>query len=144
MLETLCPHCQSANRLNAERLEDNPRCGKCKSRLLDGEPIAADDSFFRRLLEREGLPLVVDFWASWCGPCRMMAPVFAQAAGQWQTKARFIKVDTEKAVQSAARFQIRSIPTVMIFKGGSPVAQQAGAMTLPQLTQWLNSHLRSA
>jgi thioredoxin 2 len=139
-LQTLCPSCRTINRLDTDRVGDNPKCGRCHQLLLDNAPVAADDSGFERYLTREQLPLVVDFWADWCGPCKMMAPVFAQAAEQWRGKFRFLKVDTEQARQTASRFQIRSIPTLMIFRDGKVVASQAGAMPLNQLNLWISSN----
>jgi len=141
MIQTLCPHCLTPNRVDSSRLGDKPKCGKCHQALFVGAPLAADDAQFQRLLSKEQLPLVVDFWADWCGPCKAMAPVFAKVAAEQEPRARFVKVDTERARQAASQFNIRSIPTLMIFKSGKPVAQQAGALPYPNLVQWLNSAL---
>lgn len=141
IVQTLCPGCGTLNRVDQIRLADRPRCGRCHGALFQGIPQEADDSVFERLLQNEQLPLVVDFWAAWCGPCKMMAPVFTQAAGAFEPRARFIKVDTEKAQGSAARFHIRSIPTLMIFHQGQKIAEQAGAMNPVQLKTWLERHL---
>ena len=141
IVQTLCPVCGTMNRVDQLRLADSPRCGRCHGPLFQRLPQEADDSVFERLLKNEQLPLVVDFWAAWCGPCKIMVPVFAQAAGVFEPRARFLKVDTEKAQRSAARFNIRSIPTLMIFHHGEKIAEQAGAMNQGQLKAWLEHHL---
>ena len=140
-IETLCPSCRTINRVGSDKLTEQPKCGKCHQPLFQGQPLSADDASFTRLLNKEQLPLVVDFWAEWCGPCKSFAPVFLQAAREWEPRARFIKVNTEQAQQTAGQFAIRSIPTLMIFKNGKPVIQQAGALPFPQFTQWLQQHL---
>ena len=141
VIQTLCSQCLTANRVDETRLSDGPKCGKCREAIYSAQPIPAGDSQFARWLEREQLPLVVDFWAEWCGPCRSFAPGFARAANGLEPIARFIKVNTEQAPQTATQFGIRSIPTLMVFRGGEVLAQQAGALPYPQFLQWLNGVL---
>jgi len=137
----VCPGCQSPNRIPAARLADAPRCGKCKKPLFSGRPIKLGDRTFDQHLSRSDLPLVVDFWAPWCGPCKMMAPYFEQAAAELEPRVRFAKVNTDENPILAQRYGISSIPTTAVFKNGREVARQAGAMNLPQLVQWLRPHL---
>ncbi|MBU2887879.1 thioredoxin TrxC [Gilvimarinus agarilyticus] len=139
-LQTLCAHCLTANRVDDSRLSEAPKCGKCHKPLFTGQPISANDAQLTRWLSHEQLPLVVDFWAEWCGPCQSFGPAFARAA-ELEPIARFIKVNTEQAPQSAAQFQIRSIPTLMIFQQGKILDQQAGAPPYPQFLQWLHQTL---
>ena len=140
-LHLVCPHCAAVNRLPAERLGASPQCGQCHRPLFTGEPLAVDAAGFERQLARSDLPLVVDFWAAWCGPCRMMAPVFAQAARELEPRIRFLKVDTEAEQALAVRHAIRSIPTLAVFRGGREVARQAGALDLGSLKRWLAPQL---
>ena len=140
-IHIVCQHCQGINRIPAARLSDNPKCGKCKQPLFQGKPLAVDEADFQRQVSRSDIPLLVDFWAEWCGPCKMMAPMFAQAAIELEPQVRLLKVDTEKNQNLAAQFEIRSIPTIAIFKGGKEIARQAGAMQTQQLIQWVRSIL---
>lgn len=123
------------------RLGDEPRCGKCKEPLFTGRPIALSDQTFDRHLTRSEIPLVVDFWAEWCGPCRMMAPFFEQAAAELEPRIRFAKINTDENPALSQRYQISSIPTTAVFKGGREIARQPGAMNLPQLLQWIKSNV---
>lgn len=134
----ICPSCGAKNRVPATRLQQGPQCGKCKTALLPATPLALDGPRLDRLLAHETLPLVVDFWAPWCGPCKMMAPVFEAAAGELQGRLRLAKLDTEAHPQAAARFDIRSIPTLIVFSGGKELARQSGALPAGQLRQWLS------
>ncbi len=136
----VCPHCQSPNRIPAARLADSPRCGKCKNPLFTGHPIELTDQTFDRHLTRGDIPMVVDFWAAWCGPCKMMAPFFEQAAAELEPRVRLAKVNTDENPMLAQRYQINSIPTTAVFKGGREIARQPGAMNLPQLMQWIKSN----
>ncbi len=136
-MELACPTCAAINRVPDSRLADNPNCGKCHNPLLPGKPVDLNGASFDAFITHSGLPVVVDFWASWCGPCKMMAPVFAQTASELATRARFTKVDTETEQQLAARYNIRSIPTLAIFKNGQEIARQAGAMDAANLKRWL-------
>jgi thioredoxin 2 len=140
-MELVCPHCGAVNRVPAERLGDRPKCGKCGSPVLPPAPIALTAADFDRFVARDGLPVLVDFWAPWCGPCKQFAPIFAQTAGQYAGQVRFVKVDTEAEQGLAARHNIRSIPTLALFKNGREVDRVSGALPGPQLAAWLRQHL---
>jgi len=140
-LHLVCPHCAAVNRVPGMKLGDAPVCGQCKQPLFNGEPLDVDQSSFERHLTRSDLPLVVDFWAPWCAPCRMMAPNFHQAAIDLEPGIRFIKVNTEIEQGLAGRFNIRSIPTLAVFRNGREIARQSGALDLASLKQWLHPYL---
>ncbi|MDZ4252926.1 MAG: thioredoxin TrxC [Sulfuritalea sp.] len=135
----VCPHCHAANRLPGERLADGATCGKCKGPLFSGKPVELGAANFDSHVGRSDIPLLVDFWAPWCGPCRTMAPAFAQAAQQLEPEFRLAKVNTEDEQLLAARFGIRSIPTLALFRNGREVARQAGAMDTASLVRWVRS-----
>ena len=136
-----CPHCGALNRVPAERVGEHPNCGRCKQALFEGHPVELTAANFDAIAGRGDLPVLVDFWAPWCGPCVGIAPVFVQAAGKFEPRLRLAKLDTEAQPQLAGRFGIRSIPTLILFRQGREVARQSGALNAAQLTQFVESAL---
>ena len=142
-LHVVCPHCHTTNRVRRDDLAKAPDCGSCHKSLFTGHPVALDEAAFDKHVSRSQLPLLVDFWAPWCGPCQAMAPAFEQAATQLEPGMRLAKVNTEEAQSLGARFGIRSIPTIALFVGGKEVARQAGAMGAADIVRWARGNLRA-
>lgn len=136
-MQLACPHCHTRNRIDPARLDLAPTCGRCGKALLEGAPVELDDGSFAPLVQASPRPVVVDFWAGWCGPCTMFAPVFAQAAQQ-RTDFVFAKVDTDANGRISAQYAIRSIPTLAVFHRGRLLDRVSGALGASQLRQWLD------
>lgn len=141
-LHIVCPHCDAVNRVGRERLGDQPVCGQCSRELFLSKPIDVTSARFAKHIERNDIPVLVDFWAAWCGPCKMMAPAYHQAAQKLEPRIRLLKVDTENVQDVAARYNIRSIPTLALFRKGREVARQPGAMDAGGIVAWVDALMK--
>jgi thioredoxin 2 len=143
-LHIVCPHCDAVNRVPRERLPDQPVCGKCARGLFMGKPLDVTAAQFDKHLARNDIPVLVDFWAAWCGPCKMMAPAYQEAATRLEPNVRLLKVDTESVPELSGRYGIRSIPTLALFAGGRELARQAGAMDVGSIAAWTQQAMARA
>lgn len=143
-MHLVCPSCGGVNRLPSARLAQHPKCGRCAQPLFAGQPLEVDAASFARQLQRSDVPLLVDFWAPWCGPCRIMAPAFTQAAGMLEPQMRLLKVNTEQEQALGAQFNIRSIPTMALFAGGREIDRMSGAMDANGIVGWARQALQKA
>jgi thioredoxin 2 len=136
----VCPHCMRVNRIPSSRDARKAKCGNCHQPVFGGQPVSVSAAAFDAQIQRNDIPVVVDFWAEWCGPCKAMAPIYERVAAEFEPEVRFLKVDTEAEPQISARYNIRAIPTLMLFRNGNVVAQQPGVMPAEALRSWLRQH----
>lgn len=139
-IHVVCPACSAVNRIPAVRAAEKPNCGKCRQPLFTGRPVELTDQNFETQVSRSDIPVVVDFWAPWCGPCKMMAPAFEQAAARLEPNFRLAKLNTDQQQATAARFRIQSIPTLALFRNGQEIARQPGAMGVADIVRWVQAN----
>ncbi len=137
----VCPSCFATNKFEKDKLTEKPKCGKCGNFLFMGKPVVLDDSNFQKFVQKTTIPVIVDFWAVWCGPCKMMAPIFEQAASTMEPQVIFAKLNTQEAPVIATEYHIRSIPTIAIFERGKVINQRAGAMSQADLASWIEQSI---
>ena len=140
-LHIVCPACDSINRVPKDKLGAGGKCGNCQQPLFNGKPLELDGARFQRHLTKNDVPVLVDFWAAWCGPCKVMAPVFAEAASQLEPEVRLVKIDSDREQVLSGQMSIRGIPTLILFRKGVEVGRQSGAMDLKSLLSWVKQHL---
>lgn len=142
-IQIVCAHCDAVNRAPADKDASLAKCGKCGQKLFDGHPAEVSDAGLKKQIERSGVPVVVDFWAGWCGPCRAMAPAYAAAAAELEPNVRFLKVDVDRHKEVAGSLGVQGIPALFLFRNGEVASRQTGALSAPQLKAWIVSATRT-